>query len=440
MFNKFLNMDIQSLYQIYKQYPNITTDTRKIEKDSIFFALKGTNFNGNAFAEKALEMGAKYVVIDEDIYQKGAGYILVEDVLKTLQQLANYHRHQLHIPIVGVTGTNGKTTTKELLYAVVSQKYKAYATKGNLNNHIGVPLTLLAIDDSIELAIIEMGANHLEEIAFLCGIAEPTHGLISNVGKAHLEGFGSFEGVKKTKGELYDWLQDHQGVLFLQADNAHLKEMASARHIAKVVTYGFSEGNDVVGKLLKANPLLQIEWQKKGATAAYVVDTQLTGSYNTENFLAAIAVGLHFDVSSEAINRGIAGYAPINNRSQIMKTAHNTLICDYYNANATSMAAALDNIRIIEAAKKAIVLGDMFELGAESFEEHKKIVENVRSIPADRKIFVGKEFFSHQYEGGEFYETTAEAKEKLQGKPITDATVLLKASRGMAFENLVELL
>ena len=433
-------MDIQSLYQIYKQYPNITTDTRKIEKDSIFFALKGTNFNGNAFAEKALEMGAKYVVIDEDIYQKGAGYILVEDVLKTLQQLANYHRHQLHIPIVGVTGTNGKTTTKELLYAVVSQKYKAYATKGNLNNHIGVPLTLLAIDDSIELAIIEMGANHLEEIAFLCGIAEPTHGLISNVGKAHLEGFGSFEGVKKTKGELYDWLQDHQGVLFLQADNAHLKEMASVRHIAKVVTYGFSEGNDVVGKLLKANPLLQIEWQKKGATAAYVVDTQLTGSYNTENFLAAIAVGLHFDVSSEAINRGITGYAPTNNRSQIMKTAHNTLICDYYNANATSMAAALDNIRIIEAAKKAIVLGDMFELGAESFEEHKKIVENVRSIPADRKIFVGKEFFSHQYEGGEFYETTAEAKEKLQGKPITDATVLLKASRGMAFENLVELL
>jgi len=433
-------MDIQSLYQIYKQYPNITTDTRKIEKDSIFFALKGTNFNGNAFAEKALEMGAKYVVIDEDIYQKGAGYILVEDVLKTLQQLANYHRHQLHIPIVGVTGTNGKTTTKELLYAVVSQKYKAYATKGNLNNHIGVPLTLLAIDDSIELAIIEMGANHLEEIAFLCGIAEPTHGLISNVGKAHLEGFGSFEGVKKSKGELYDWLQDHQGVLFLQADNAHLKEMASVRHIAKVVTYGFSEGNDVVGKLLKANPLLQIEWQKKGATAAYVVDTQLTGSYNTENFLAAIAVGLHFDVSSEAINRGITGYAPTNNRSQIMKTAHNTLICDYYNANATSMAAALDNIRIIEAAKKAIVLGDMFELGAESFEEHKKIVENVRSIPADRKIFVGKEFFSHQYEGGEFYETTAEAKEKLQGKPITDATVLLKASRGMAFENLVELL
>lgn len=440
MFNKFLNMDIQSLYQIYKQYPNITTDTRKIEKDSIFFALKGANFNGNTFAEKALEMGAKYVVIDEETYRKGDAYILVDDVLKTLQQLANYHRHQLHIPIIGVTGTNGKTTTKELLYAVVSQKYKAYATKGNLNNHIGVPLTLLAIDDSIELAIIEMGANHLEEIAFLCGIAEPTHGLISNVGKAHLEGFGSFEGVKKTKGELYDWLQDHQGVLFLQADNPHLKEMASARKIADIITYGFSEGNDVIGKLLKANPLLQIEWQKKGAAESYVVDTQLTGSYNTENFLAAIAVGLHFGISSEAINRGIEGYTPTNNRSQIMKTAHNTLICDYYNANATSMAAALDNIRIIEADKKAIVLGDMFELGAESFEEHKKIVENVRAIPADRKIFVGKEFFAHRYEGGEFYETTAEAKQAISEKPITDATVLLKASRGMAFENLVDLL
>ncbi|WP_293885182.1 UDP-N-acetylmuramoyl-tripeptide--D-alanyl-D-alanine ligase [Sphingobacterium sp. UBA1498] len=433
-------MDIQSLYQIYKQYPNITTDTRKIGKDSIFFALKGANFNGNTFAENAIEMGAKYVVIDEDIYQKDESYILVDDVLSTLQQLANYHRHQLHIPIIGVTGTNGKTTTKELLYAVVSQKFKAYATKGNLNNHIGVPLTLLAIDDSIELAIIEMGANHLKEIAFLCGIAEPTHGLISNVGKAHLEGFGSFEGVKTTKGELYDWLQDHQGVLFLQADNPHLKEMAAARQITDIVTYGFSENNQVIGKLLKANPLLQIEWQKKGTTDSYVVNTQLTGSYNTENFLAAIAVGLHFDISAAAINRGIEGYTPTNNRSQVMKTAHNTLICDYYNANATSMSAALDNIRIIDADKKAIVLGDMFELGEESFEEHKKIVENVRSIPADRKIFVGKEFFVHQYKGGEFYETTAEAKQAIRDTPVMNSTVLLKASRGMAFENLVELL
>ncbi|WP_312362336.1 UDP-N-acetylmuramoyl-tripeptide--D-alanyl-D-alanine ligase [Sphingobacterium sp.] len=433
-------MDIQSLYQIYKQYPNITTDTRKIGKDSIFFALKGANFNGNTFAENAIEMGAKYVVIDEDIYQKDERYILVDDVLNTLQQLANYHRHQLHIPIIGVTGTNGKTTTKELLYAVVSQKFKAYATKGNLNNHIGVPLTLLAIDDSIELAIIEMGANHLKEIAFLCGIAEPTHGLISNVGKAHLEGFGSFEGVKTTKGELYDWLQDHQGVLFLQADNPHLKEMAAARQITDIVTYGFSENNQVIGKLLKANPLLQIEWQKKGTTGSYIVNTQLTGSYNTENFLAAIAVGLHFDISAAAINRGIEGYTPTNNRSQVMKTAHNTLICDYYNANATSMSAALDNIRIIDADKKAIVLGDMFELGEESFEEHKKIVENVRSIPADRKIFVGKEFFVHRYEGGEFYETTAEAKQAIRDTPVMNSTVLLKASRGMAFENLVELL
>jgi len=433
-------MDIQSLYQIYKQYPNITTDTRKIGKDSIFFALKGANFNGNTFAENAIEMGAKYVVIDEDIYQKDERYILVDDVLSTLQQLANYHRHQLHIPIIGVTGTNGKTTTKELLYAVVSQKFKAYATKGNLNNHIGVPLTLLAIDDSIELAIIEMGANHLKEIAFLCGIAEPTHGLISNVGKAHLEGFGSFEGVKTTKGELYDWLQDHQGVLFLQADNPHLKEMAAARQITDIVTYGFSENNQVIGKLLKANPLLQIEWQKKGTTDSYIVNTQLTGSYNTENFLAAIAVGLHFDISAAAINRGIEAYTPTNNRSQVMKTAHNTLICDYYNANATSMSAALDNIRIIDADKKAIVLGDMFELGEESFEEHKKIVENVRSIPADRKIFVGKEFFVHRYEGGEFYETTAEAKQAIRETPVMNSTVLLKASRGMAFENLVELL
>lgn len=431
-------MDIQSLYQIYKKYPNITTDTRRIEKDSIFFALKGANFNGNTFAEQALQMGAKYVVVDEEIYNINEQYIVVEDVLKTLQDLANYHRKQLNIPIIGITGTNGKTTTKELLYAVVSQKYKTYATKGNLNNHIGVPLTVLAIDDSIEVAIIEMGANHVGEIAFLCAIAEPTHGLISNVGKAHLEGFGSFEGVKKTKGELYDWLQDHQGTLFLQADNSHLRDMAATRHIDKILTYGFSEKNDVIGKLLKATPLLQISWKRSGESENYVVDTQLTGSYNTENFLAAIAVGLHFNGSPEEINSGIAGYRPTNNRSQIMKTAQNTLICDYYNANATSMAAALDNIRIIAAEKKAIILGDMFELGAESFEEHRKIVDNVKSLFADRKIFVGKAFFEHRNEDAEFYTTTVEAKAALIEKPISGATILLKASRGMAFENLVE--
>lgn len=433
-------MDIQSLYQIYKQYPNITTDTRKIEKDSIFFALKGANFNGNTFAEQALQIGAKYVVIDEEIYKKSEQYILVDDVLKTLQDLANYHRRQLNIPVIGVTGTNGKTTTKELLYSVVSQKYKTYATKGNLNNHIGVPLTLLAIDGSIEIAIIEMGANHLGEIAFLCEIAEPTHGLISNVGKAHLEGFGSFEGVKKTKGELYDWLQDHQGTLFLQADNPHLREMAAARQIAEIVTYGFSETNDVIGKLLKATPLLQISWKAKGDPQTYIIDTQLTGSYNTENFLAAIAVGLHFDILPKEINLGIESYTPTNNRSQIMKTPHNTVICDYYNANATSMAAALDNVRIIEANKKAVILGDMFELGAESFEEHRKIVDNVGSMFADRKIFVGKAFFEHKNDGAEFFETTLEAKAALKERPIIGATVLLKASRGMAFENLIDIL
>ena len=330
--------------------------------------------------------------------------------------------------------------TKELLYSVVSQKYKTYATKGNLNNHIGVPLTLLAIDASIEVAIIEMGANHLREIAFLCEIAEPTHGLISNVGKAHLEGFGSFEGVKKTKGELYDWLQDHQGTLFLQGDNPYLREMAGGRRIADIVTYGFSDTNDVIGKLLKATPLLQISWKTKKDPQTYVIDTQLTGSYNTENFLAAIAVGLHFGISPQDVNSGIEGYTPTNNRSQVMKTAQNTVICDYYNANATSMAAALDNIRIIEAERKAVILGDMFELGAESFEEHRKIVDNVKSIFADRKVFVGKAFLEHRNDDAEFYETTIEAKHALEERPIVGATVLLKASRGMAFENLIDIL
>ena len=243
-------MELQALYNIFKQYPAVSTDTRHILPDSLFFALKGANFNGNEFAEHALVSGARYVIIDEVQYKKDDRFILVDDVLKTLQALAHYHRQQFEIPFIGVTGTNGKTTTKELLNAVLSKTYKTYATKGNLNNHIGVPLTLLAIDQTIEIAIIEMGANHIGEIDFLCQIAAPTHGLISNVGKAHLEGFGSFEGVKKAKGELYNWLQDSQGTLFLQGDNPFLKEMAAQRHINKVVTYGLSESNAIIGRLI----------------------------------------------------------------------------------------------------------------------------------------------------------------------------------------------
>jgi len=425
------------VYQAYQKHKSISTDTRNILPNSIFFALKGANFNGNAFAEQALASGAAYAVIDEVAYQKDERYLLVEDVLSSLQELALMHRKQLQIPVIGITGTNGKTTTKELLYAVLSEKFNTFATKGNLNNHIGVPLSVLAIDDRVEIAIIEMGANHLEEIKLLSHIAEPTHGLISNVGKAHLEGFGSFEGVQKAKGELYDFLQEQKGTLFLQADNPYLSQMAAQRHFEKIVRYGFSENNDIIGELIQANPLIQLQWKTKLSPETYVVQTQLTGSYNTENFLAAIAVGLEFGLNADEINAGMAGYTPTNNRSQVTKTADNTVICDYYNANASSMAAALDNIKVIDAPRKVIILGDMFELGNESDIEHQKLVDNVLQIPAERIILVGQAFFKQQQPGAEFYKTTEEALKAIQEKPIQEAMILLKASRGMHFESLI---
>lgn len=431
-------MKIEALYNIYKQYPLISTDTRNIKQDSVFFALKGASFDGNAFAEQALLSGARYAVVDNPIWQKDDRYILVDDVLVALQKLAEYHRDQLDIPIIGITGTNGKTTSKELLYAVLSQRYKTFATLGNLNNHIGVPLSILSISKDIEIAIIEMGANHLGEISFLSKIAKPTHGLITNVGKAHLEGFGSFEGVKIAKGELYDYLQDHHGILFLQGDNIHLVEMAKKRHIDTVVQYGFSAENNVIGKLLIANPYLAITWKERNNSATYEVSTNLTGSYNTENFLAAIAVGLHFGVDPIAINTGIAGYIPKNNRSQITKTDRNTVIADFYNANASSMAAALDNMKVLSAERKVLVLGDMFELGEDAYEEHALVIQKAKELLLERLIFVGKEFYKHKCEGAEFYESTTEAL--IPMATISGCFVLLKASRGMSFERLLEVL
>lgn len=431
-------MQLEKLYSIYKQYPTISTDTRNVTKDSIFFALKGANFNGNSFADQALESGAAYVVIDEESAKKGDNYILVDDVLSTLQELAQYHRKQLDIPIIGITGTNGKTTSKELLFAVLSQSFKAFATKGNLNNHVGVPLSLLSIDDTYEIAIIEMGANHVGEIAFLSNIAQPTHGLITNVGKAHLEGFGSFEGVMQAKGELYDYLQDHQGVLFLQGDNPYLVKMAEQRSFIEIIHYGFSDFNEVIGKLIIANPYLSISWTEKEKKNMFEVQTNLTGSYNTENFLAAIAVGLRFGMLAEDINRGISNYVPQNNRSQITKTEKNTIVADFYNANASSMSAALDNMDVLSVDNKVVILGDMFEMGDEAYEEHKRIINKASRLHLVRLIFVGKEFYKQKSSVGEFYETTDEAKAAVSS--IENCFVLLKASRGMAFENLLVVL
>ena len=437
---KIAYMTIEELYQCYQEQPIVSTDTRQIVPGSLFFALKGERFNANAFAAQALENGARKAVVDEAAYAVDDRYILVDDTLACLQELARYHRQQLQIPVVGITGTNGKTTTKELLYAVLSQQFKTYATRGNLNNHIGVPLTLLAIDSSIEMAIVEMGANHLEEIAFLCTIAQPSCGLITNVGKAHLEGFGSFEGVKKTKGELYDYLKAHDGQLFLQGDNTHLQAMEQARGINRIVRYGFSDTNDVQGHLEQADPFLAVSWKTRDALAFQTVQTQLTGAYNTENILAAVAVGQFFGVSDTQINQGLAAYKPANNRSQVTITQHNTLIADYYNANVSSMEAALANMEVLAAQQKVIILGDMFELGADSPAEHKRVMERALALGADTVIFVGEAFYALKNDRAYFYRTTQEAKEKLIEKPVIGSTVLLKASRGMAFEQLIAVL
>ncbi len=433
-------METTELYQYFKKYPKIATDTRKIERYTLFFALKGENFNGNAFAEHALEQGAGFAVIDDEAFKKDERYLLVDDVLSALQDLARYHRKTLTIPVIGITGTNGKTTTKELLDAVLKQRYKTFSTHGNLNNHIGVPLSLLGITPEIEMAIIEMGANHPNEIALLCQIAQPTHGLITNVGKAHLEGFGSFEGVKKTKAELYTFLAENEGTLFLQGDNPILGEMTTGKTFKEIKTYGFTAINDISGNVLKTSPFLSLSWTEKGKTVE--VDTQLAGSYNAENVLAAVCVARHFDVDPLKINDGLAIYTPNNNRSQILKTKNNTVICDYYNANASSMNAALNNLKEFSTnLPKVIILGDMFELGDDAFVEHQRVVREALSLHPDICIFVGEAFYEQKTVGNaHFYRSTKDAIEALQLHPIKNALILLKASRGMTFEKILEVL
>ncbi|MEX8546883.1 MAG: UDP-N-acetylmuramoyl-tripeptide--D-alanyl-D-alanine ligase [Mucilaginibacter sp.] len=437
-------MTTENLYQIFLQHPQISTDTRKIAADSIFFALKGANFDANTFAEKALEMGAAYAVIDDAAYFKSDRFILVYDVLTALQDLARYHRKQLNIPVIGLTGSNGKTTTKELINSVLSQQFKTYATKGNLNNHIGVPLTLLSISREAEVAIIEMGANHQQEIAFLCSIAQPTHGLITNIGKAHLEGFGGPEGVRKGKGELFDFLEQTKGTVFVNHDDLILEEMAFHRNFKHVVYYGKDQTNSVSGEILENVPLLKIRWwinDELSATPKNKTQTQLTGSYNFDNILAAICIGHEFKLSAEQINTGIAGYQPENSRSQIVQTKTNTLICDYYNANPSSMEVAIKNLEAITADKKVLILGDMFELGEHSSAEHELIIKKANEIKADERIFIGSAFYRHHASfTGTFFETTDAAFTALKSSPITNATVLVKGSRSMKLESLLELL
>lgn len=429
-------MKIEELYALYTRSRIVTTDTRKILPGSMFFALRGESFNGNEFAAKALENGAAFAVIDDLAYKHDERCILVPDVLQTLQQLAAHHRDQLQIPVIGITGTNGKTTTKELLYAVLAEKYNAYCTQGNLNNHIGVPLTLLAIQPDVEIAIIEMGANHQREIAALSAIAKPAFGLITNIGKAHLEGFGGFEGVKIAKAELYDFIREIDGTIFVNEDNPILREMYTSRGLTKVITYGLNAENLVSGSIVSNDPLLTVSWTSGGMSGE--IATNLTGTYNLENILAAITVGIHFGLSAEQIRQGLSSYTPGNNRSQVVRTATNTLICDYYNANPSSMKVAIDNIAAISATHKTLILADMFELGEESAEEHQRVIDYALKIAANRNIFIGEVFYSLRGDAqGMFFRDIQSAVEEMQNNPVTGSTVLLKGSRGMKLETLV---
>ena len=430
---------ISSLYQIYLNHPTICTDTRNITEGCIFFALRGDRFDANTFAATALEHGAAYAVIDNEDYKVSDLCILVPDVLKTLQDLAVHHRNQLTIPVIGLTGTNGKTTTKELINAVLSQKYNTFSTKGNLNNHIGVPLSILSISPKTEIAVIEMGANHQKEIGFLCSIAQPTHGLITNVGMAHLEGFGGFEGVKKGKAELYTFLKEHNAEVFIHRDNPHLLEMAAAAGINEAVWYGTEPSDFISGKLEEADPLLEVSWTSQSKT--YHAAVNLTGAYNFENVLAAICIASYFEVNPSMIANGLAAYMPKNNRSQIIKTDFNTVVCDFYNANPSSMSAALKNIGQLSASHKTLIIGDMFELGEEAELQHERIAQEAAALNAETLILIGKYFYAQRdkYKGA-FFNTPAEAEAYIRKNPVRDNLILLKGSRGMALEQLLPLL
>ncbi len=405
-------MQIESLYQIFGEHPTITTDSRNCEKGSIFFALKGQSFNGNNYAEDALKKGCSYAVVDEHIPINDERIIFVDNVLTTLQILARHHRRTLATRIIGITGTNGKTTTKELIATVLAKKYNVLYTQGNLNNHIGVPITLLRLSKQHEIAVIEMGANHPGEIKALVDIVEPNYGIITNVGKAHLEGFGSLEGVIRTKGELYDYLRAHNGEVFVNENNEHLMHIS---HGLQLQSYG----NE--GKIIACDPYLQIEYE--GSQIA----THLIGSYNIDNCLAATAIGKYFGVGHEAICDALASYAPLNNRSQLLKTASNTLLIDAYNANPTSMMAALANFRDMMVKDKMMILGDMQELGTTSLKEHQTIVDFIPQVGAKNVWLVGEEFAKTHCNYRKFPDVNA-VKTTIENEKPNGYHILIKGS------------
>ena len=418
-------MTLSELYSIFKNNNTICTDSRKITNNSLFFALTGENYNGNQFALDALNKGCSYAIIDDESYHNHDNTILVDNVLKTLQELAKEHRKNINIPIIGITGTNGKTTSKELIYNVLNTSYKTYATKGNLNNHIGVALSILEINSTHEIAIIEMGANHQQEINFLCNIANPTYGIITNIGSAHLEGFGDLKTIIKTKNELFQFIMKKKGHLFVNNDNTQLKELA--KNINKT-TYG--KTGTINATILEKTPSITVEYNKKS------IKSQLIGSYQFENILLAICVGEYFNVSFEDIKNSIEKYKPDNNRSQIIKTKKNTIILDAYNANPSSMEAMIHSFAEQSYKQKICIIGDMLELGKHSKKEHENIVRLCKELNLTT-YFIGQEFKKIEREA---FQDKKAFVNYIKNNSLKNKVILMKGSRGIALEKLVKFL
>jgi UDP-N-acetylmuramoyl-tripeptide--D-alanyl-D-alanine ligase len=428
-------VSIEELYSIYSQHPIISKDSRNIPQGCLYFALKGEKFDGNKFAIESLKKGAAYAVVDDPKVAGSSNFLLVKDCLETLQLLANYHRKNLKIPIIGITGSNGKTTTKELISAVLNKKFKTLFTEGNYNNHIGVPLTILKINESHEIAVIEMGANHQGEIEFLSSICEPSHGMITNIGKAHLEGFGGVEGIKKGKSELYRFLEKTKGVVFLNNDDEVLKELSRSE---SPVMYGCSNSSYCIGSLAETHPRLKGEWSCQYQSGE--ITPTLYGEYNFYNILASICIGSYFGVESNRIDEAINSYESEMNRSQLIKKEDHTIYLDAYNANPSSVQLAIENFERNVEGSKVILLGDMFELGNESKAEHKKVVGYLeKSEMFDSCILVGAHFFNEKINNKKFhfFKETAEAKKWFQATTKKNKSFLMKGSRGMKMETIL---
>ncbi len=428
---------IEELYQLYKKYPLITTDSRNVVKGSIFFALKGETFDGNKFAVEAINQGCAAAVVDDKSVVHEKCY-QVNNVLAALQNLANFHRIILGLRVIGITGTNGKTTTKELINAVLSKKYKVFATKGNLNNHIGVPITLLSLTSDINIAIVEMGANHPREIALLSSIAEPDYGIITNIGKAHLEGFGSFEGVKNTKGELYKHIADNNGCVIYNSENDILLELIKRYRLEdKSVPYGVGLAKAEINQSSKS-PFLSVDIElDDDKNTSMTINTNLVGLYNFENVLAAITVGLFMNVPIESIKVALENYTPSNSRSQLVKTSKNEVILDAYNANPSSMEVAVRNFASFDVSNKVVIVGEMLELGEYSTAEHQRIADLIKSFNFAKTIFIGQSFKNYA-EGVLFFENSKLCAEYLINNRLQNSLILLKGSRGVKLETVME--